>query len=137
MFNWDSKTQTSKGVGIFGELLAWCLATEEQGRKSLHGHYLVFIKNWNQIMNRLQRVKNQTNLPDPLPYHHASRDALALFANACSSRLYSDFDPGGPLDMEPPFSHKACRIDQQKRKMLYAVQPVPDQTIHEMCHKVT
>jgi hypothetical protein len=111
LFNWDSKTQTSKGVGLFGELLAGCLATEEQGRKSINGHYLVFIKNWNQIMNRLQRVKNQTNLPDPLPYHHASREALALFSNACTSRLFSDFVAGGPLDVEPAFSHEACRSD--------------------------
>jgi hypothetical protein len=55
IFNWDSETQKSKGVGLFGELLAWCLATEEQGQKSLHGHYLVFIKNWSQVMNRLQQ----------------------------------------------------------------------------------
>jgi hypothetical protein len=51
LFNWDSETQKSKEVGLFGEVLAWYLATEEQGCKSLHGHYLVFIKNWSQIMN--------------------------------------------------------------------------------------
>ena len=59
LFNWDTKTQTSKGVGLIGELLAWCLATEEQGRKSLHGHFLLFMKRWNQVMNILQGVKDQ------------------------------------------------------------------------------
>ena len=31
IFNWDTENQTSKGMGLFGEVLARCLATEEQG----------------------------------------------------------------------------------------------------------
>jgi hypothetical protein len=46
VFNWDEEGQKSKGVGLFAEILAWCIATEEQGRKSLHGHILLFIKDW-------------------------------------------------------------------------------------------
>jgi hypothetical protein len=31
VFNWDSKTQRSNGIGLFAILLAWCLvATKEQ-----------------------------------------------------------------------------------------------------------
>ena len=36
LFNWDVEKQESNGVGLFAEILAWTLATEEQGRKSLH-----------------------------------------------------------------------------------------------------
>jgi hypothetical protein len=31
LFNWDTATQTSKGMGLIGEVLVWCLTTEEQG----------------------------------------------------------------------------------------------------------
>ena len=41
IFGWDEENQKSTGIGLFGELEAWTLATEEQGRKSLHGHFLL------------------------------------------------------------------------------------------------
>ena len=44
IFAWDEENQCSTEKGIFGELLAWCLATEEQGRKTLHSHSLLFLK---------------------------------------------------------------------------------------------
>ena len=47
-FNWDKEKQESLGLGFFAEVLAWCLATEEQNQKSLHGHFLVCIKNWSK-----------------------------------------------------------------------------------------
>ena len=44
LFNRDVEMQESNGVGLFAEILAWTLATEEQGWKSLHGHFLLFLK---------------------------------------------------------------------------------------------
>jgi hypothetical protein len=32
LFNWDVETQKRNGVGLFATILAWCLATEEQGQ---------------------------------------------------------------------------------------------------------
>jgi hypothetical protein len=44
---------------MFAEILAFALATEEQGRKSLHGHFLIFVKGWKQILDFIQqRNKN-------------------------------------------------------------------------------
>ena len=37
-------------VGLFGKLEAFAVAIEEQGRKTLHAHILVFIEGWNQIL---------------------------------------------------------------------------------------
>ena len=71
-FNWDTKTRNSKGTGLFGEVLAWCLATKEQGQKSLHGHYLVYIKNWNRVMNILQRKQDETPLTGNWTIHEAN-----------------------------------------------------------------
>ena len=39
LFGWDIKKQRSTGSGVFGELIAWAVAHEEQARKTLHGHW--------------------------------------------------------------------------------------------------
>ncbi len=36
MLRWDTKTQSYKGKGILGMVLAFLGADEEQGRKTLH-----------------------------------------------------------------------------------------------------
>jgi hypothetical protein len=41
VLNWDAETNRSNCIGLFAIVLAWCLETDEQGQKSLHGHYLV------------------------------------------------------------------------------------------------
>jgi hypothetical protein len=44
LFKWDVKNQKSKGVGIFGTVIAYAPADEEQGRKTLHRHWQVWVK---------------------------------------------------------------------------------------------
>ena len=46
IFKWNCDEQEASEVGLLGRVLAWCLATEEQARKTLHGHFLLFIKGW-------------------------------------------------------------------------------------------
>ena len=36
LLRWDTKTQTAKGKGILGTVVAFAGADEEQGRKTLH-----------------------------------------------------------------------------------------------------
>jgi hypothetical protein len=136
LFNWDTETKKSKGMGLFGKVLAWCLATEEQGRKSLHGHYLVFIKNWKRVMNILQRLTDEAHCNGDGTYMDASRDAKAMFANACSARLFADCDSKKPFEAFPVFSHENCRSKRNHKKMRFTVQPVDNQILREMRHKV-
>jgi hypothetical protein len=116
-FNWDTKTKKSKGTGLFGEVLAWCLATEEQGRKSLHGHYLVYIKQWNRVMNILQRKQDETPSTGDWTLWDANRCAKAMFKNACSARLFSDFEVGKPLSEHAIFAHENCRSERNRKEM--------------------
>lgn len=44
LFQWDIKNQTSKGPGIFGTTVAFAPADEEQGRKTLHKHIQLWVK---------------------------------------------------------------------------------------------
>ena len=134
-FNWDTKTNRSKGMGLFGEVLAWCLATEEQGRKSLHGHYLVYLKNWNRLMKILQRMKDEATNEGAWKYAEAHRDAKRIFQNACSARLFSDFEVSKPLSDSPVFYHEKCQSERKAKKMRFTVKPVEDQILREMRHK--
>ncbi len=44
MLHWDIKKKTSKGKGILGTVLAFFAADEEQGRKALHCHWQILVK---------------------------------------------------------------------------------------------
>jgi hypothetical protein len=109
LFNWNTATQISKGISLIGELLAWCLATEEQGRKSL--------KCCNRVMNILQGVKDQEHKLGIWTYQNAQREAKEMFANACSARLFSDFEITKPLSSFSVFSHENCQSERKVKEM--------------------
>ncbi len=44
MLRWDIKKKTSKGKGILGTVFAFFAADEEQGRKTLHRHWQILVK---------------------------------------------------------------------------------------------
>ena len=50
MLRWDTKTQSSKGKGILGAVLAFSVADEEQGRKTLHQHWQIWVQELNQTL---------------------------------------------------------------------------------------
>ncbi|MFN7880425.1 MAG: hypothetical protein ACK5P1_10505, partial [Sphingobacteriia bacterium] len=39
--------------GLFGDVLAFCSAVEEQGRKVLHSHLLIWIRGWETVFQNL------------------------------------------------------------------------------------
>ena len=130
LFNWDMENQKSNGVGLFAEILAFALATEEQGRKSLHGHFLLFVKGWKEILDCLQERKVN-------PHHGKGTHwkAKRFYENACSARLFSDFEPRMPLCKKPVFFHKCCRKKRKLSEIRFTVLPVSDQHLREMRHK--
>jgi hypothetical protein len=50
LLRWDTKTQTAKGKGILGTVIAFVGADEEQGRKTLHRHWQIWVKEINQTV---------------------------------------------------------------------------------------
>jgi hypothetical protein len=48
LLKWDTKTQSSKGKGILGTVIAFAGADEEQGRKTLHRHWQIWVKEIDQ-----------------------------------------------------------------------------------------
>jgi hypothetical protein len=50
MLRWDIKKKTSKGKGILGTVLAFFAADEEQGRKTFHRHWQIWVKEINKTL---------------------------------------------------------------------------------------
>ena len=50
MLKWDTKTKTSTGRGILGTVRAYFGGDEEQGRKTLHQHWQIWIEEINQML---------------------------------------------------------------------------------------
>ena len=56
LLGWNSEEQRGGhigGEGIFSTLEAWARTDEEQGRKTLHGHWLLWVRNINEIREAL------------------------------------------------------------------------------------
>ncbi|MGH7955325.1 MAG: hypothetical protein ACREOZ_05125, partial [Gloeomargaritales cyanobacterium] len=53
LLGWDMNRGKRKRRGIFGNVLAWGEACEEQGRFTLHSHMLVWIEDFNNIRMKI------------------------------------------------------------------------------------
>ncbi len=135
VFCWNSETKCATDVGLFGKVQGWCLATEEQGRKTLHGHILVFLENWNDLLRAVKLQQEETNL-NSISFQEAKQSARALVKNACSAKLFADFKSvTGAMATKPVFFHEGCRTNRQQKRIRYTVCPVSDQQLREMRHK--
>jgi hypothetical protein len=58
LLRWDNKTRTSKGKGILGTVKEFTAADEEQGRKTQHRHWQIWIKEMSQTLRNSLFDKN-------------------------------------------------------------------------------
>ena len=58
LFGWDAKKQKGS-KGIFGTLDAYAVAHEEQGRKTLHGHWLIWVEDFKRLRQLLFHADKQ------------------------------------------------------------------------------
>ncbi len=63
MLKWDIKSKSSTGKGILGTVWAYAGADEEQGHKTLHRHWQIWVEDMNQSLpNALfDKVNNTRN----------------------------------------------------------------------------
>jgi hypothetical protein len=50
MLRWDIKKKTTRGKGILGIVVAYSAADEEQGMKTLHCHWQIWVTEINQTV---------------------------------------------------------------------------------------
>jgi len=61
MLKWDIKSKSSTGKGILGTVRAFAGADKEQGRKTLHRHWQIWVEDINQsLRNALFDKDNNT-----------------------------------------------------------------------------
>ena len=81
VLGWDEEAKgPTKVEGAFGELDAWFAAIEEQGRKTLHAHFLLWRKNWGKLLEGLHSN-------DPTTRKEAERSVLNYIDNIMSTKL--------------------------------------------------
>ena len=115
LLGWDNKSSKATHQGIFGWTEAWTCATEEQGRKTLHGHFLVWIKGWNELLHKAMNRK--------LPAKKAKdvQRQVKEFVEHCSSAtIFHHFDQGEVFEDTSPFMHEDCKSTRNQRNIKVA-----------------
>ncbi len=95
------------------------MAVEEQGRKTLHAHFLIWIQEWRCLLSRLYnslQVHVQNN---------ASKELAEYLDLIMSTKLY---DPAYPKEA---FSHE-CTLENPPETV-----PVEPQELQDLWHKTT
>jgi len=95
---WDPKTQRGRR-GIFGIVEGFARTDEEQGRKTLHGHWQIFIKGFNECRDALYN--------DDMSIREQARHDLLQYVDEVISADYGDEFvvthncSQSPLDLNP------------------------------------
>lgn len=94
LLGWDLNKNSKRGTGIFGEPLAIFRADEEQGRTTLHAHFLVWLKGFDRIREKLFHQDEEIR--------DRARDMLRQFVDR---HFCSDYGYDGKL----PVIHEECQ----------------------------
>jgi hypothetical protein len=86
MLRWDTKTQSSKGKGILGTVLAFTGADEEQGRKTLHRHWQIWVQELNQTLQDFLFDMDATKRKD------ARKTFLQTYRQCYQCKLWTGFE---------------------------------------------
>ena len=117
------KEQASPEGGLFGIPIAFTSSTEEQGRKTLHSHFLIWLKNFQERRARMysQNVREQRS---------AEMDLSDFIDKISSCRLFdqSKFNQGQPSFA---FPHE-CKVEPHLRKLPVVVD---DQELRYLRHE--
>ena len=125
LLQWDPKSNKAKSVGLFGKVIAFAQATEEQGRKSLHAHYLIWIEGWNEFMECLMTIDKRSNseriqLTNNLVQYVSHCSSTKMFGNVLAQNE-------GPI-----FYHEGCRRQRNHINNYFSVECVSKNQLSEM-----
>lgn len=103
ILGWDAETHASKADGgMFGRLNTYTCAVEEQGRKTLHGHWILWVQEWSDLMKRLHSSNMNTR-------DSAVRDLTKYIDSIMSTKLF-----GGLNARTLPTAHEhVCNTDDE------------------------
>ena len=94
LLGWDKNRNLKKGKGIFGEPEAICHADEEQGRTTLHAHFLVWLKYFDKMRDLLFHCNEEIQ--------ERARDIMRQYIDR---HFCSDYN----YDKSMPVIHEECQ----------------------------
>jgi hypothetical protein len=117
VIGWDEKEKCGRD-GIFGKAEAACETDEEQGRKTLHSHWLIWVKDFNFVRNMCYHEDDEV------------REKARLKLNSYVEKVMcASF--GSKYDV----SH-VCKDDVVKTDEVEAAfEPLSDQTVRDARHR--
>ena len=124
VIGWDLRTnEARRGGGLFGIPIAFTSSTEEQGRMTLHSHFLIWLKNFQARRAKLDSENSRER--------QAANIDLCAFVDKISSCSLIDPAKLGCGKLKDVFPHE-CSVVQRKRK-LPAI--VDDQSLRYLRHE--
>ena len=115
LFQWDMNDHESKGKGIFGTTEAYGGAIEEQGRATLHIHFLIWVLSLQQLLRKLFNNDGSVN--------EEMRNKLTTYIKTIMSASYEVFE------QEEEVKHEAVVTKEDKKdeksadkKFIYAME---------------
>jgi AAA domain/Helitron helicase-like domain at N-terminus len=126
VIGWDKRGQRpTEKEGLFGMCEALCLALEEQGRKSLHGHMLLWIKHFStlrKLMFFARREEERNKAKDTVLHFH---DRI------CTTKLFDTETPAANYSLKKSFDHE-CSVKIVSNRELPVV--VSNQSLRNLRH---
>ncbi|KAL7451819.1 hypothetical protein ACHAWC_004215 [Mediolabrus comicus] len=109
LIGWDPKTQSGR-QGVFGVPIAYSRTDEEQGRKTLHSHWQIWVKNFNRTRDALFHTDESKR--------RAARDALISYIDKVVCASYgTDFvvthECGAEKEHDGPVTKRMHEILQE------------------------
>ncbi len=115
LIGWDFKEGKQGFFGIFGEVLGWSDTTEEQGRKTLHSHILLFIALFDRLITMLWSTSEEVR--------RKAKEELTKYISRTMSSSYEI--------VEEDYTHEKKGKEHEDLKSLCRIIPkvVPEQTL--------
>ena len=99
LIGWDETEQKNKPCfGIFGDISGWCYAVEEQGRKTLHAHFLLWVKDWAKLLNGLSDESLRDTFKKQMEKYVSAVSSAELHGNDCQPVCTNDGCSGSVLE---------------------------------------
>ena len=124
VIGWDTDGNCPNGKdGLFGKVKAMAYAVEEQGRKTLHAHFIIWIEEYDELQKMMF-------FGDSVTKRDANSTAMQYFDHLASTEML----PNDKRELQKAFDHEGCSVDHHKNRDLPTV---PDeQGLRDLRHKL-
>jgi hypothetical protein len=121
LIGWDFKGGKQSFFGILGEVLGWSDTTEEQGRKTLHSHILLFIAFFDRLISMSWSTSEEVR--------RKAKDELTKYIAQTMSSSYEI--------VNEDYTHENKGKENEEVTSLCRIIPkvVPDQTVRHETQK--